>query len=468
MCLVHAGVMINGLPSQLGSQMLRGTPIVSRGSSWRLPARSATGSPKWQNSTTLGGAAARPLSNAAGPRAVHIAGCARTPIGAFCGSLAGLSAQRLGAAAISAALRKAGLEPEEVDAVVMGQALPAGCGQNPVRQAAMLAGIPPAADCTGISKGCASGLKAVAIGAQMIATGQADVVITGGMESMSQAPYYQRNTRTSGLRYGHSVMEDACLLDGLTDPFEKCHLGVLAEAAAREFGITREDQDRYTISSYRRAADAWQRGGMDLEVAPVRVAAGGPSTGSVAADQGKANIVSCDEDYSRLRIDTVASLPPVFEDDGTITAASASSLNDGAAVIVLISQEKAKYLDLVNVVGRVASFADQGCEPTAFAKAPAGAVRKALAAAGRSSVEYYEIHETFAVVPIINAHLLDLDHSRMNVNGGGVSLGHPIGASGARILCTLMSVLDQRSAGSGCAAIGNGGAGATALVVETL
>lgn len=390
------------------------------------------------------------------PQEVLVAGAARTPIGSLCGSLSSLSAARLGSAAISAALQRAGVEADEVDAVVMGQALPSGCGQNVARQAALAANIPPRVDCTGINKACSSGLKAISIAAQMIALGHADVVVAGGMESMSQAPYLLRNARAKGFRYGHVVTEDSALLDGLTDAHENRHLGSCAEETALEMGIDREDQDKYTISSYRRSADAWQRGAFDLEVAPVRVQ---NSKGS------KSSVISIDEDYSRLRIDQVASLPAVFEEQGTITAASASSLNDGAAAVVLVSAERARELSVRNPA-RIVSFADHAVEPSNFATAPAGAIRKALNSAGMQTVDYFEINEAFALVPLANAALLDVDLSRVNVNGGAVSLGHPLGASGARIFCTLLSVLEQRTATTGCAAIANGGGGATAIVVE--
>lgn len=392
-----------------------------------------------------------------------IVGAARTPIGAFGGGLAALPAHRLGAAAMAAALRKAKVEPEEVEAVVMGHALPGGCGQHATRQAALLAEIPPGVDCTGVNKACASGLKAVALAAQAVALGHADVVVAGGMESMSQAPYLLRHARSGGYHYGHGALEDMALHDGLWDAAGQCHLGASVERTVRELGISREDQDRYTVSSYRRAADAWQRGAMDTEVAPVRVR--NPSLRD--SMERKTVIVSTDEEYSRLKIDTIASLPPIFEEGGTVTAATASSLNDGAAAVVLMSADRARELG-VTARARIVAFADHGVEPGNFAVAPAGAVRRALQAAGLSAVDFHEVHEAFAAVAIANMQLLDLDPSRVNVNGGAVALGHPLGASGARILCTLLSVLQQRDAETGCASIANGGGGATALIVERL
>lgn len=396
------------------------------------------------------------------PREVLIAGAARTPIGSFCGGLASLPAPRLGAAAMSAALRRAKIEADEVDAVVLGQALPAGCGQNAARQAAMLAEIPARVDCTGINKACASGLKAVAVGAQLIALGLAEVVVAGGMENMSLSPYMLRQARTGGYHYGHGALEDSALHDGLWDSLSRCHMGSCVEGTARAMGISREEQDRYTIASYRRAAAAWQRGAMDLEVAPVRVKNPAPRD---SMDR-RTLAVSIDEEYSRLRIDTVAALPPIFEEGGTVTAASASSLNDGAAALVLVSGERARDMGLTGAAFRIVAFADYGVEPADFAIAPSGAVRRALKVAGMSSVEFHEVHEAFAVVALANAHLLELDDSRFNVNGGAVALGHPLGASGARILCTLLSVLEQRGATTGCASIANGGGGASALILE--
>eukprot|EP00933_Yihiella_yeosuensis_P054360 TRINITY_DN5277_c0_g1_i1.p1 TRINITY_DN5277_c0_g1~~TRINITY_DN5277_c0_g1_i1.p1 ORF type:complete len:435 (-),score=75.15 TRINITY_DN5277_c0_g1_i1:90-1394(-) len=396
------------------------------------------------------------------PREVLIAGCARTPIGAFGGALASIPAHRLGAAAMGSALRRAGVEPEEVEMVLFGQALPAGCGTNAVRQAALLAEIPPSVDCTGINKACASGLKAVALGAQAIAMGQVDVVVVGGMESMTQAPYFLRHARRGGYHYGHGALEDGALADGLWDPISHSHVGGVVERTAQEMGITRGEQDKYAIGSYRRAADAWQRGAMDGEVAPIRVKAEGGH-----GSERRTTVVSIDEEYSKLRIDAVAGLSPIFEAGGTVTAANASSLNDGAAALVLISAEKANDLG-VGVLARIVSFADHGVAPENWATAPSGAVRRALQAARMSSVDFHEVHEAFSAIALANMRLLDLDPSRVNINGGGVALGHPLGASGARILCTLLSVLSQQDAETGCASIANALGGATAMVVERL
>ena len=330
------------------------------------------------------------------PREVVIAGAARTPIGSFCGGLASLPAMRLFAAAMGAAMRRSGIEPHEVDMVMMGQVLAAGCGQNAARQSSLLADIPASVDCTSINKACASGLKAVVLAAQAIAMGQADVAIAGGVENMSLAPYILRHARQGGYHYGHGALEDLAMLDGVWDATNDCHMGTCVEHTVQEMAISREDQDRYTISSYRRAADAWQRGAMDGEVVPVRVK-------NLSAKQGmekRSTIVSVDEEYARLKLDSVASLPPVFEEGGTITAASASSLNDGAAALVLMSAARARDLE-VSPLARIVSFADHAVEPQHFAKAPSAAIRAAMQAAHMSSINFYEIHEAFAAVALL-------------------------------------------------------------------
>lgn len=390
-----------------------------------------------------------------------MAGAARTPIGSFCGALKGLPAARLGAAAIRGALRKARIDAEEVDAVVFGHALPSGCGQHAVRQAALAAEIPPSVDCTGVNKACASGLKAVALAAQSIALGHSEVAVAGGMESMSRSPFLLRKARMGGYHYGHASMEDSALLDGLWDAANQCHLGSCIERLVQRMGITREEQDAYAIESYRRAAGAWQRGAMDGTVVPVRARSGARSEGVAS----KTWLVSYDEEYSRLELDSVAQLPPIFEDGGTITAASASSLNDGAAALVLISAERARELG-VACSARILSFADHGMEPEDFAAANNGAVRRALKAAGLHGVDFHEIHEAFAASALVNMRLLELDHSRVNLNGGAVALGSPLGASGANLLCNLLAVLQQQEAQTGCASIANGGGGATAMIIE--
>jgi len=411
----------------------------------------------------------RPWQNAASSttrqygslRDVFIADGARTPIGSFCGSLADVPAPQLAAEAISAALGRARVEPGEVDAIVFGQALPSGCGQNPVRQAALLAEIPEVVDCTGINKACASGLKAITVAAQAIALGHADVIVAGGMESMSRAPYLMKQARFGGYQYGHGRLEDSALQDGLWDVANDCHMGVLAETIAQELGITRQDQDIYTRVSYERAAEAWQRGAMDKEVTPIRLRQPrrhDPMTPATLA-------IGTDEEYSRLKIDTIASLRPVFREDGTIIAASASSLNDGAAAVVLISGESARELGIATNA-RILSYSDHAMQSVDFAKAASGAVKRAMHLAKLSHVDFHETHEAFAVSALTTMQLLDLDISRVNLNGGAVALGHPLGASGARLMCSIMNVLEQQGATTGCASIANGGGGATAVVIE--
>ncbi|CAJ1403993.1 unnamed protein product [Effrenium voratum] len=395
-------------------------------------------------------------------RSVVLAAAARTPMGSFGGQLSQVPVQRLGGFAMGAALRRAGVEPQEVEMVLMGHALPGACGLNPTKRAAMLAEIPANVDCTSVNKACASGLKAVTLAAQSIAMGEVDVAVAGGMESMSRAPYFLRHARQGGYRYGHGMLEDAALSDGLWDASHDMHLGSCVEHTVQEMGIAREEQDRYAVSSYRRAAEAWKRGAMDAEVAPLRVK--NPAQDGL---EKRTLIFSVDEEYSRLKLDSARHLPPVFQEEGTITSANASSLNDGAAAVVLLSEDKAREMGVTSLA-RIVSFADFGVEPLHFAKAPSAAIRKAMQAARMNSVNFYEIHESFAAVVLANMSLLDLDISRVNVNGGAVALGDPMGASGARILTTLLHVLTQQDAETGCAAIANGGGGATAIIIERL
>ncbi|CAK9107795.1 unnamed protein product [Durusdinium trenchii] len=396
------------------------------------------------------------------PREVVVASAARTPIGAFCGALSLMPVHRLGAAALGAAVRRAGLEPHEVEMVLMGHAMTAGCGSHTARQAAHAAELPATVDCTGVNKGCASGLKAITLAAQAIAMGQVDVALCGGMESMSQVPYFLRHARRGGYHYGHGTLEDSALSDGLWDATSNCHLSSCVEHTVEELGLNRAAQDRYALESYAKAAKAWQQGAFDLEVAPVRVK--NPAAERDAMEK-RSIIMSVDEEYSRMKLDRMAQAPPIFQEDGTITAANASSLNDGAAALVLISEPRARDLGITGLA-RICAFADAAVEPRHVAKAPAAAIGRALSAARMNTVNFYEIHETFSAVALANMQLLDLDPSRVNVNGGAVALGHPIGASGARIVATLLSVLTQQDATTGCAAIGNVGGGATALVLD--
>eukprot|EP00434_Breviolum_minutum_P010566 symbB.v1.2.009319.t1/scaffold585.1/size314277/9 len=395
---------------------------------------------------------------------VVIGSVARTPIGAFCGGLSMMPPQKLGAFAMGAAMRRAGLDPEEVEMVVFGHALTAGCGSNTVRQAALLAKIPSTVECFGVAMGCASGMKAITVAAQAIAMGQVDVAVAGGMESMSQVPYFLRHARRGGYNYGHGTLEDAAIVDGLWDSSSDCHLSACVEHTIQEMGLDRGAQDRYALQSYQRAANAWQRGAFDLEVAPVRVKNPRATPGSEGMEK-RSMIVSVDEEYSRMKLDEMAKAPPCFQEDGTITAGNASSLNDGAAAVVLLSSTRAREMG-IPPLARVASFADQAVDPLHVAKAPSAAISKALSAARMSSVHFYEIHETFGAVALVNMQLLDLDPTRVNINGGAVALGHPLGASGARIVVTLVGVLTQQDAETGCAAICSTGGGATAIVIE--
>eukprot|EP00435_Cladocopium_sp_Y103_P056714 s512_g19.t1 len=381
----------------------------------------------------------------------------------LCNGLSLISAPKLASFALGAAMRRAGLEPMEVEMVVLGHALPAGCGANSARQAALLAEVPATVDCFGVNKGCASGMKALTLAAQAIAMGQVDVALAGGMESMSQVPYFLRHARRGGYHYGHGTLEDAAVVDGLWDSSSDCHLSACVEETMEELALDRAACDRYALSSYRRSCDAWQRGAFDLEVAPLRVK--NPRAQGRDSMEKRSLIISVDEEYSRMKLDDIAKAPPIFQEDGRITAGNASSLNDGAAALVLMSAARARDMG-VSPMARVVSFADAALEARHVAKAPSAAVLKAMQAARMTTVNFYEIHETFAAVALANMQLLDLDPSRVNVNGGAVALGHPLGASGARIVATLLSVLTQQDAETGCAAICSTGGGATAMVIE--
>lgn len=391
-------------------------------------------------------------------REVVIVASARTPIGSFGGALASLTAPDLGASAISAAISRAGIDGALVDEAFMGNVLSAGMGQAPTRQAVLAAGLPLSVPCTTINKVCASGLKSVMLAAQSIALGQNDCVVAGGMESMSNVPYYLDKARTGGYRYGHGSVIDGIVKDGLWDAYNDFHMGMCAEACASEYGLTREAQDDNALDSYARAAAAWEAGRFSDEVCPVTV----PNrSGDIE--------VAIDEEFSRVKRDRVKGLKPAFKKDGSVTAANASSLNDGAAAIVLMSAQKAEETG-VTPIARILGFGDAAQEPIKFTTAPALAVPRALEMAGLAAtdVDYHEINEAFAAVTLVNMQLQGLDWDRVNVNGGAVALGHPIGASGARILVSLLSVLQQRDASTGCASICNGGGGASALVLERL
>jgi len=386
---------------------------------------------------------------------VVIVSMARTPIGSFLGALSTIPAPKLGAIAIKGALDKINLDANLVDEVLMGNVVQAGTGQAPARQAAIYAGIPDTVPCTTINKVCASGMKTVMQAAQAIALGDANIIVAGGMENMSLIPHYM-HART-GTKFGPTTLVDGMQRDGLVDVYDGNAMGVCADACATEYKFTREDQDAFAIQSYERSAAAWDSGKFDNEVVPVEV----------PQRRGEPIIVNKDEEYSNVRMDKIPTLRPAFTKDGTVTAANASTINDGAAAMVLMSKEKANELGL-KPIATIKSYADAAQEPKWFTTAPAKALPKALAKANISidDVDYFEFNEAFSVVGLANMKILGLDDSKVNVNGGAVSLGHPLGCSGARIIITLLSVLEQNNAKFGAAAICNGGGGASAIVVE--
>ena len=386
---------------------------------------------------------------------VVIVSVARTPIGSFMGSLSTISAPKLGAIAIKGALDKINLSPNDVDDVLMGNVVQAGTGQAPARQAAIFAGIPDTVPCTTINKVCASGMKAVMQAAQSIALGDTSVVIAGGMENMSLIPHfvYMR----TGQKFGPATLVDGMQKDGLVDVYDQNAMGVCADACASEYDFSREDQDNFAIQSYKRSTEAWKSGKFTDEVIPVEV----------PQRRGEPIIVAEDEEYKNVKLDKIPALRPAFTKDGTVTAANASTINDGTAALVLMSVEKAKEMGL-KPIATVKSYADAAQEPKWFTTAPAKALPKAIAKAGISidDIDYFEFNEAFAVVGLANMKLLKLNDSNVNVNGGAVSLGHPLGCSGARIVITLLSVLKQNDGKIGAAAICNGGGGASAIILE--
>ena len=388
---------------------------------------------------------------------IVIVSAVRTPIGSFMGGLSTVPAPRLGAVAIKAALDRILLDPHLVDEVFMGNVIQAGLGQAPARQAAIYASLPNSVICTTVNKVCASGMKSVMLGAQAIQNGDAEIVVAGGMENMSLIPHYLylRN----GHKFGPTTMVDGMQKDGLTDAYDNNAMGVCADLCAAEYNITRVQQDNFAIQSYERAKKAWETGKFDNETAPI----------SIPQSKGEPILVSIDEEFTNVKTDKIPSLNPVFTKEGTVTAANASNINDGAAALVMMSEEKAVSLGL-KPLAYIRGYDDVAQEPKWFTTSPSIAIPKALKKAGLSigDVDYFEINEAFAVVGLVNSKILGIDDSKVNINGGAVALGHPLGCSGTRIIVTLLNVLEQNNGKIGAAAICNGGGGASAIVIERI
>ena len=389
---------------------------------------------------------------------VIIASAVRTPIGSFLGSLSSVPATRLGSTAIKAALERAGVDAKEVNEVFMGNVLQANLGQAPARQAAMYAGIGENVPCTTVNKVCASGMKSIAFAAQAIQLGDADVVVAGGMENMSAVPHYLPNSRR-GQKLGPMKMIDGMVYDGLTDVYNGEHMGNCAELCAKEYSFSREDQDEFALESYRRADEAWKSGHFKDEVVPV----------DVPQRKGDPLKVDEDEEYKNLKLEKVPHLKPVFQKDGTVTAANASTLNDGASALVLMSREKAEQLG-VTPIARIRSYADAAQKPEWFTTSPSKAIPLALDKAGlkKEEVDFWELNQAFSVVGLANIKELGLDKNKVDVHGGAVALGHPLGCSGARIITTLIGVMKHHGGKIGGAGICNGGGGASAMMIELL
>ena len=389
---------------------------------------------------------------------VVIVSAVRTPMGSFAGSLSTMSATMLGATAIKGAIEKADINKDIIDEVYMGNVLQSNLGQAPAKQAAIFAGLSKEIPCTTINKVCSSGMKSIMIAAQSIQCGQNEIVIAGGMENMSSVPHYFSKGR-SGQKLGDMKLIDGLVKDGLTDVYNKIHMGVCAEKCASEMKFTREEQDNFAIESYKRSSNAWSEGKFKDEIVPVKV----------PQRKGDAIIVEEDEEYKNVKIEKIPVLRPVFDKEGTITAANASTLNDGASALLLMSSDKAQELSL-SPIAKIKSYADASQEPEWFTTAPAKAVPIALSRAGitKDDVDYYELNEAFSVVGLANKKILGLDSDKVNVNGGAVSLGHPLGSSGSRIVVTLINVLKQNNGKIGVAGICNGGGGASAIVIELI
>jgi len=388
---------------------------------------------------------------------VVIVSVARTPIGSFMGSLSKISAPKLGAIAINGALDKINLNPELIDEVFMGNVVSAGVGQAPARQAAIFAGIPDTVPCTTINKVCSSGMKSVMLAAQSISLGDTEIVVAGGMENMSLIPHYLHGRQ--GTKFGPTTLEDGMQKDGLVDVYEKVAMGVCADACATKYGFSREDQDAYAIQSYQRSSEAWKSGKFSDEIIPVEI----------PQRRGAPVLMTEDEEYKNVKMEKIPSLRAAFSKEGTVTAANASTINDGGAALILMSAEKALELKLTPIA-KIKSFADAAHEPEWFTTAPSKAIPKALSKANITidDVDYFELNEAFSVVGLANMKILNLKNERVNVNGGAVSLGHPLGVSGARIIIALTSILKQNNAKIGAAGICNGGGGASAMILESI
>ena len=391
-------------------------------------------------------------------REVVIVSAVRTAMGSFGGVFSNVSATKLGAAAIKGAIEKCGINKDIIDEVFMGNVLQANLGQAPARQAAIDAGLSDKIPCTTINKVCSSGMKSIMLGAQTILCGDNDVVMVGGMENMSSVPHYLSNSRT-GQKLGDIKALDGLVKDGLTDVYNKKHMGLCAETCAKEMNFSREEQDNFAIESYKRSAKSWQEKRFNDEIVNVEV----------PQRKGDNLIINEDEEYKKVILEKIPNLRPVFEKEGTITAANASTINDGASALILMSKEKANQLNL-KPLAKIISYADSAHEPEWFTTAPSSAVEKAIKKANikKSDVDYYELNEAFSVVGLANMKLLEIENKKVNVNGGAVSLGHPLGSSGSRIVVTLINVLKQNNGSIGVAGICNGGGGASAIVIELM
>ena len=388
---------------------------------------------------------------------VVIVSAVRTPMGSFGGSLSSVSATKLGATAIKGALNKINLDPNKVEEVFMGNVLQANLGQAPAKQAAIFAGISENTPCTTVNKVCASGMKSISLGAQAIKCGDADIVVAGGMENMSMVPHY--HIARNAVKLGDVKMADGMVKDGLTDVYNKVHMGVCADQCAEEHNITREEQDNFAIESYNRASNAWNENKFNEEIVPVHV----------PQRRGDDLVISKDEEYTNVKLEKIPQLRAVFNKEGTVTAANASTLNDGASALILMSKEKADELN-IKPIAKIVSYADAAQEPKWFTTAPAKAVPKALAKANLNTedIDFWELNQAFSVVGLVNTKLLGLNPSKVDVNGGAVALGHPLGSSGSRIIVTLINVLKQNQGKYGAAGICNGGGGASAMVIENM